>query len=134
MYLLISPLLWNLAQTQGCFWQLSPWCLQLNGSFICCCGFFSPPSCLSAPCKRGLDAPLLLPFLPMLHFPPFPLLEGLPCSLPVQLTCVIISTPANEFTPPSSTQRRSAAPSRFSRRHTAIWVHVKNGSCQTAKL
>lgn len=68
------------------------------------------PSRLPAQCERGLDAPLSLhPPPPPLLFPcsispPFPLLcspllEGLPSSLCVQMTRVIISTTANEFTP-----------------------------------
>lgn len=39
-YLPHSSLLWDLAQSQGCFWRLGPWCSQLNGSFISHYGFF----------------------------------------------------------------------------------------------
>lgn len=39
-----SVLLWDLAQSQGCFWRSSPWFCSLKGSFISHRGsFFSPP-------------------------------------------------------------------------------------------
>lgn len=65
-------LLWDLAQSQGCFWRSNPWFCSLKGSFISHRGSFFPrPSflfALPAQCLRVSDGPLKTPFFPMVHF------------------------------------------------------------------
>lgn len=86
------------------FYRLSPWCSQLNGSFISCYSFFSisPPSSVWEGLGRShLPSPTFshAPILPPPYLLYVSLLEGLPSSLYVPMTCAITGTASNEVSP-----------------------------------
>lgn len=108
MYTPFSLLLWDLAQSQGCFWRWSPRFCSLKGSFISHRGSFPPRPSLSFAFQLSVwgsqtdpSKPSLFPWSICPSLPPsaFLFLEGAPSCLCVQMTCVITSTPVNEFTP-----------------------------------